>query len=501
MSAVPAPDDSRDLAAQGYRQELHRALGSFSAFAAGFSYISILTGMFQNFHLGYGYGGPAFFWTWPAMLLGQFAVALCFAELAAHYPLCGGVYQWSRHVGSRGFGWMAGWVYLASLVITLAAVALALNVTLPQILPAARVVENDARNAVLLGLGLIAFSTLISSVGVRLLSRINNVGVFSELVGVALLIVLLACRAVRGPGVVLDTQGKGEGEGLGYFGPFCAAAIMASYVLYGYDTAGSLAEETTHPRRRAPRAILQALLAAGVAGGLLLLFTLMAVSNLADAQLADEKGGLPFAVKDVLGDGLGTVFLWDVVFAITVCTLAVHTGTVRIVFAMARDNNLPFARSLSRVSGSARTPLVAVLVIGLLAALILLVNVDFRNLVLVVISLSIVWANLAYLFVTGPLLARRLRGWPVRGGSGAKGVFSLGKCGLAVNVLAVLWGAATVVNMGWPRPDVYGNEWYQQYVAPLSTAILLAAGGLYYGLVQRHKDGVRAEHRSQKDEE
>src|SRR5260370_25535582 len=114
--------DQRDLAAAGYKQELDRTLGKFSSFAAGFSYISILTGMFQNFHLGFSAGGPAFFWTWPLMFGGQLMVALCFAELAAHYPLCGGIYQWSRHVGSRGVGWLAGWVYLASLVRPPAAV-------------------------------------------------------------------------------------------------------------------------------------------------------------------------------------------------------------------------------------------------------------------------------------------------------------------------------------------------------------------------------------------
>src|SRR4051812_19994176 len=163
----PAPEtaDARDLAAQGYRQELDRSLGSFSAFAAGFSYLSILTGMFQNFHLGYREAGPAFFWTWPILFLGQFANALCFAELAAHYPLCGGAYQWSRRLGSPLVGWFAGWVYFASLVVTLAAVALALQTTLPQIAPWAQVVgdranEADrARNAVVLGLVLILFST------------------------------------------------------------------------------------------------------------------------------------------------------------------------------------------------------------------------------------------------------------------------------------------------------------------------------------------------------
>src|SRR4029077_4517628 len=78
--------DSTALAAFGYRQRLDRTLGSFSSFAAGFSYLSILTGLPQLFYLGFGAGGPAFFWTWPTVLAGQALVALCFAELAAEYP-------------------------------------------------------------------------------------------------------------------------------------------------------------------------------------------------------------------------------------------------------------------------------------------------------------------------------------------------------------------------------------------------------------------------------
>ena len=136
---------------------LDRTLGSFSSFAAGFSYISILTGVFQMFYVGYGAGGPAFYWTWPLVFLGQFTVALCFAELAARYPLSGGIYQWSRWIGSGGVGWMAGWVYLCGSVISLAAVALALQATLPQIAPVFQLIgdaadrSDSAKNAVLLG--------------------------------------------------------------------------------------------------------------------------------------------------------------------------------------------------------------------------------------------------------------------------------------------------------------------------------------------------------------
>ncbi len=497
MGDPTAPEDSQDLVRAGYRQELDRSLGSFSAFAAGFSYLSILTGIFQNFHLGYAAGGPAFIWTWPLMFLGQLTVALCFAELAAHYPLCGGVYQWSRHVGSPFIGWMAGWVYLASLIVTLAAVALALQVTLPQIWSSTQLFSNadgtpdKARNAVVLGSLLIVFSTVINALGVRWLARINNLGVFAELFGVLLLIILLAVHVCRGPGVLFDTQGRGAGQPGGYFGAFCAAAVMASYVMYGYDTAGTLAEETNEPRRRAPRAILQALTAAAVGGGLLLLFALLSAVDLTDPKLQSEDYGLPNLVKGVLGEKLGIVFLIDVVFAISVCVLAVHTGAARLLFAMARDGSLPFARWLAHVSPHTRTPTSPVLIAGGAAIALLMVNIDFKQVVEAIVSVSIVWANLAYLLVTVPLLARRWRGWPEKNGSGVTGLIALGRWGLAINVVAVIWGTLTVVNMAWPRESVYGvGPWYQQYAALLYTGVLLLAGIVYYGMMKSKRKRI-----------
>ena len=99
-----ANSDAQQLAQFGYKQELHRTLGSFSSFAAGFSYISILTGMFQTSALGFLFAGPAFAWFWLVVLFGQFMVALQFAELSAHYPLAGSVYQWSKQARRQVVG-------------------------------------------------------------------------------------------------------------------------------------------------------------------------------------------------------------------------------------------------------------------------------------------------------------------------------------------------------------------------------------------------------------
>ena len=44
----------------GYKESLARSIGSFGSFAAGVSYISILTGTFQLFYFGFGTAGPAY---------------------------------------------------------------------------------------------------------------------------------------------------------------------------------------------------------------------------------------------------------------------------------------------------------------------------------------------------------------------------------------------------------------------------------------------------------
>src|SRR5262249_53664135 len=155
---------------------------------------------------------------------------------------------------------------------------------------------------------------------------------------------------------------------------------------------------------------------------------------------------------------------------------------------------LPFSRGLARVSNTSQTPVVPAIVIGVLTVLILLVNVNSENLMQAIVAVSIVWANLAYLLVTAPLLVRRWRGWPQESGA-----FRLGQWGVPLNLLAVVWSVGLIINMGWPRPEVYGREWYEQYAAPLFTGALVVTGGLYYGLVQRHKSGVLPEHQAERE--
>jgi hypothetical protein len=67
---------------------------------------------------------------------------------------------------------------------------------------------------------------------------------------------------------------------------------------------------------------------------------------------------------------------------------------------------------------------------------------------------------------------------------------------VAVNLLAAVWSVLLIANLGWPRAAGPETAWYEQYGALLFTGALLAVGGAYYGLVQRHKTGVLDEHRA-----
>jgi len=479
--------DETDLARFGYRQSLGRSLGGFSSFAAGFAYISILTGLFQMMPLGYRAAGPAFFWTWPVVAAGQFCVALCFAELSAHVPLCGSVYQWAKRFGGDAVGWMAGWVSLAGSIVALAAVAMALQAALPVLSSRFTVFVDPAKNAVVLGAILIALTTLLNARGVSLLAKINNIGVAAELTGAVLLVGLFFAFASHGPNVVMSRTGATETSEASF--AFLAAALTASYVLYGFETAGSLAEETVSPRTRAPWTILLAIGSATIVGGLLILSGLMAARDPSAQSLGYPDGGLAKVATEVLGSGVGGVFLAIVAIAIASCALTVQTAAVRLAYAMARDGGLPGSRLLSKVGEASRTPAVPAVIVGLIAASILLFNLNHPKVVEAVASVSVVWINLAYLVVTTTLLVHRFKGWP---GAAEPGLFRLGRFGLPINIAAVFWGVAIVVNTGWPRAAVYGAESPLRFIAPIATIGLLATGLLYYNTPRLRTARLRA---------
>ncbi|MCK8669515.1 amino acid permease [Rhodococcus sp. HM1] len=495
--------DAVDLAEFGYEQQLHRSLGKFASFAAGFSFVSILTTIFQLFGLGFGFAGPAFFWTWPVVFAGQFLVALCFAELAARYPLSGAIYQWSRRLGGEVLGWFGGWFMILAQIVTASAAAIALQVVLPTVWSGFQIIGDDtsltspsgAANAVLLGTVLLVVTTTINCVGVRWMARVNTIGVICEIVGVIAVIGVFFTHAQRGPQVVFDT-GIHAGQS-GYGWAWIASGLMAAYVMVGFGSAGELAEETRDPRRVAPRTIRMALSVSALGGGLMILGALMAAPSLTDGRLAAE--GLPYVLDTVLSSPWGTVLLVDVAIAILICTLAIQTAASRLMFSMARDERLPFSKTLATVNRRTGTPIAPSIVVGLACVAVLLLNVGNSAIFSTLASVCIIAIYLAYLLVTAPMLYRRLTGGWVSGdgGTDAEGrpLFSLGRWGVLVNALAVLYGLVMVVNLSWPRAEIFdpaGDTPILRWAGPISIVAIVALGILCFPRGRTHPRPVRS---------
>ena len=383
--ATTLSGDSDDLAEFGYKQELDRSIGKFASFAAGISYISILTGVFQLFYFGFGFGGPAYWWTWPMVFVGQLMVALCFAELAANFPVAGSIYNWGKRMASATVAWLGGWMMLTASIVTIAAVALAYQITLPEIwrlLPVLRRRHGAARLRHQRGHPRHRPDHLHD--GDQRARREADVphqqhGCLHRADRCRGPDSRAAVDATRGPDVAVRDPGTGEGHDWGYLGAFLAASLASAYVMYGFDTASSLGEETQEPRKTAPLAIMRAVIASFVLGGLILLFAMMAVGNI-NAPEIGQFGGLQYIILDVFGDTVGKIFLICVVIAVTVCCLAVHTATIRMAFAMARDNNLPGGERIATVHPKTKTPIVPAVISGVLAILILVVNIGNADL-------------------------------------------------------------------------------------------------------------------------
>src|SRR5690348_73235 len=167
----------------GYKQELRRTLGFLSNVAVAFSYISVSTGTFSLFYFGILAGGPGFFWTWFIVAIGQFIVALNFAELASHFPIAGSIYQWSKRLSGHTLGWFTGWIYFFAGILTITGVAFPIPIPLLAIFPGIPATIIGMPSAVFIALVSIVIGTIINVAGVRLVSIINNIGVAAEIIG------------------------------------------------------------------------------------------------------------------------------------------------------------------------------------------------------------------------------------------------------------------------------------------------------------------------------
>jgi amino acid transporter len=442
-----AARDDAHLQSLGIKPELKRSLGFLSNFAVAFSYISVSTGTFTLFGLGLFVGGPPFFWSWPLIVLGQLFVALNFAELASHFPVAGSIYQWSKRLSNKTLGFFTGWFYFWAGVLTTTGVAITVPLVLSSILGVngAGMFGPFSWN-VWVALITLVITTIINGFGIRLMSIINNLGVAAEILGMVVFAGILLIFFNHQPlSVLTNTYGLESQANGNYLPVFAVAAFMSLFVVYGFDTAGTYGEETIDASRQAPRGILSAILISGIIGAIFLLAIILSTPDMAGEITAAGKGAFPIAdaVHSNLGDFWGNIYLFVILAAVFVCTMAIQGATTRLMFSMGRDGRLPGGSMWSKVS-SFKTPTNAAVAVGVLAAIPFLVSNSAG--VIAIAATGTIY--LSYFMCNLGVMIARTKGWPRK-----DAWFKLGSWGIVLNALALIYGGVMVINFAlWNNP-------------------------------------------------
>jgi amino acid transporter len=460
----------------GHAPQFPRVLRRFALFAVAFSIVSITTGIFLNYSYGITQMGPAAVWLWPVATVGQLFVVLVLAELAGYVPLAGANYQWAARLVDARFGYLVG--ALGVLYGAVGVPGIALLGLAPLTATVLGLDAEDGRLLVFIAVLALVIAYLINVVRVQLAARVNNVAVFTEIIGTVVLSVVVFVAWVRG--------GTPDGHGFGFLftvssdQPFASAvvggALIGVFTLVGFEAAADMAEEAVDARRTVPRAMIISLVVSGVLGMVALVGFTIAIPDL--ASVASSPVPLAAIAEYWLGPVLTRVFLALVVFSMFALIVIAAASNSRLIFAMARDGMLPFSGLLRRVNPRTNTPVPA-LVGSLVVCLVLLAYGTLDgNAFAVLVGATALVPYLVYLLTLGGYLARR--GAIVESGDGG---FQLGAAAKPIAVLALLWLLAVVAAL--TLPDAFRDA---DYV--VLGALVLA--GIWYvaALRRRLADGT-----------
>jgi len=354
---------SSDIASEPAR--LRPELGVFGAVLLGLGSI-IGTGVFVSLGIAAGVAGPAVV---PALAIAALVAtfnALSSAQLAASHPVSGGSYEYGYAYLRPWLGFCAGWMFLCAKTASAATAALGFAGYLLSLLGAGQ------SGRLLLAAATALLLTAIVLCGLRLSNRVNIAIVSFTLLALGAFVLCALPQALaQGPANLSDFGGTDAAEGL------LPALLQASALLFvaytGYGRIATLGEEVHEPRRTIPRAIVIAL---WFCAALYIVVGLVAVAAVGAAELGRAANGetapLVVAARQFAAPALQWLIGLGALTAMLGVLLNLILGLSRVLLAMGRRGDMPAV--LGRLNAARTTPYAAVIVAGLLIALLTLLG-------------------------------------------------------------------------------------------------------------------------------
>ena len=427
--------DSAQLEALGYDSKFDRSMSMWANFSLGFTYLSPVVGVYTLFAIALAAGGPAMFWTYLFVGIGQLFVALVFGEIVSQFPIAGGLYPWARRLVGKRWAWMAGWVYLWALCSTIAGVAVGGAPYVAQLLG----LNVGQAGEVAIAIAMIVGTTALNVSGTKLLARVAMFGFICELVGAIVvggyLLIVARHQSFR---VLFQTFGLGNGH---YFPAFVASSVAAMWCYYGFEACGDVAEETPDASRAIPKAMRMTIYIGGFAAMLVCLAFVLAVPDLKAVFSGQDTD----PVVTILNTAMGPVGLRAVIAVVMVsffsCLISLEAATSRLLFSYGRDRMIFGSNQLSTLSERTRVPVNALLFAGIVPAFIAIAGLFLKRMVETIVVSSATGIYVAFQMIVLAALIARAKGWKPRG------AFRLGIWAWPVNLAALTYGVLAIINM------------------------------------------------------
>lgn len=334
MTEFPATQRS-DIEQYGYKQELHRSLSFWDLLVYGLVFM-VPIAPFGIFGSVFQASGGMVALAYAIGMVAMMFTALSYAQMSRAFPMAGSVYSYAGRGIAAPVGFLSGWMILLDYVLVPGLLYLIASIAMNSL------VSSIPVWAWLVGF--VVLNTVVNYMGIEMTAKVNRVMLIGELIVLGIFIVVGIIALAQGKGSGVDFLSPLYNPDTFSWGLVFGAVSIAVLSFLGFDGISMLAEENKESARAIGRAMVAALL---LAGTLFIVQTWVAsllVPHPAQLINKGDPGGTAFydAARVAAGGwlasltALATAIAWG--FA---NSLVAQAATSRLLYAMARDRQLP----------------------------------------------------------------------------------------------------------------------------------------------------------------